>query len=338
MKAIKYLSPHNIATVETDVPVPDAGEALVKVHFTGICGTDMAIVSGRHPRAQPPLIPGHEFAGEVVELRPDDGPNAFAVGDRVTAYPLISCGQCWACRNGFEHVCSSLKLIGIDTDGFMGQYATVPIEALYQLPDDLPMEKGALVEPLAVGVHAVSMANLAANDFCVVIGAGPIGLVVALCLQAAGCREVVATDLNEYRLQLAAKLGLATVDVSQCDVTEKILELTDGTGADVVFEAAGSESAAMQMTQIVRPRGQVIVVSVHKAPHPVDLRAINFKEITVIGTRVYTRADYERAIQLAEDLPIEQLISHKVPIDDGVNGFNLMSNPQGVCKVLIDME
>lgn len=129
----------------------------------------------------------------------------------------------------------------------MAQYAAVPIEALYRLPDDLLLEKGALVEPLAVGVHAVSMANLAANDFCVVIGARPIGLVVALCLQVVGCGEVVVTDLNEYRLQLVAKLGLATVDISRCDATEEILELTDGTGANVVFEAAGSESAAMQM-------------------------------------------------------------------------------------------
>jgi len=270
-------------------------------------------------------------------LPPGDGSSGLSVGDRVTAYPLISCGECWSCRNGFEHVCSSLKLIGIDIDGFMAQYASVPIEALCRLPDDLPLENGALVEPLAVGVHAVSMADLAADDFCVVMGAGPIGLIVALCLQAAGCENVVVTDLNEYRLQLAAELGLVAVDISQCDATEEVLELTDGTGADVVFEAAGSESAALQMAQIVRCRGKIMLVSVHKAPHPVDLQAINFKEITVIGTRVYTRADYKQAIQLVEDLPVDRLISHKVPIEEGASGFELMSNAQGVCKVLISM-
>ena len=160
---------------------------------------------------------------------------------------------------------------------------------------------------------------------------------MALCLRAAGVEDVVVTDLNEYRLQLAAELGLATVDISQCDVTEDVLRLTDGIGADVVFEAAGSESAAMQMAEIVRCRGKIILVSVHNAPHLVDLRTINFKEVTIIGTRVYARSDYEQAIRLAQELPVDRLISHKVAIEDGADGFHLMSDPQGVCKVLISM-
>jgi len=338
MKAVKYLGPDNIQILQTDIPTPGSGEALVKVHFAGICGTDIAIIGGKHPRARPPLIPGHEFAGQVVDIGPGCTPSKIKIGDRVTAYPLISCGQCWSCRNGLEHVCSRLKLIGIDTDGFMAEYARVPIDHLYQLPATLSFEKGALIEPLAVGTHAVAMAQPKASDFCVVMGAVPIGLMVGLRLRSIDLQNVVVTDLNNYRLRLANELGLQTLNISQCDLAEEILSLTDGTGADIVFEAAGSKGAAMQMSQLVRCRGKVILVSVHKNPHEVNLQAINFKEISIIGSRVYSPADYEQALELAADLPVERLISHKVPIEQGADAFGLVKDSQDVGKVVISME
>ncbi len=338
MKAVKYLGPDNIQVVPTDVPTPDSGEALVKVHLAGICGTDMAIIGGKHPRARPPLIPGHEFAGQVVDIRPGGTPSRINIGDRVTAYPLISCGQCWSCRNGFAHVCSHLKLIGIDTDGFMAEYARVPINHLYQLPATLSFEKGALIEPLAVGIHAVAMAQPKASDFCVVMGAGPIGLMVGLRLHSLNIQNIVITDLNNYRLQLADELGLQTLDISRCDPGEEVLSLTDRAGADIVFEAAGSKEAAMQMSQLVRCRGKVILVSVHKEPHKVNLQAINFKEISIIGSRVYSPTDYEQALKLAAELSVERLISHKVPIAQGAKAFGLVKESQDVAKVVISME
>jgi (R,R)-butanediol dehydrogenase / meso-butanediol dehydrogenase / diacetyl reductase len=170
------------------------------------------------------------------------------------------------------------------------------------------------------------------------MGAGPIGLVVALGLRDAGIKKIYLTDINACRLELAQRLGFATCNTAEGKVTEEILGITDGDGADVVFEVAGAAQSAMQMTEIVRCRGKIIMVSVHKAPHEVDLRSINFKEITLIGTRVYTRPDYEHAIRIAEDLPLENLVTHKIPIDDARQGFELMKNPDGVCKVLISME
>jgi 2-desacetyl-2-hydroxyethyl bacteriochlorophyllide A dehydrogenase len=338
MKAVRYVAPWEVRTVEVALPVPAEGEALVKVRYCGICGSDMGIIGGTHPRAKPPLILGHEFAGEIVELRPDENKTTFKSGDHVTAYPLLSCGKCWSCRNGVSHVCRSLKLFGIDRDGFMAEFAAVPVKYLYKLPETQSYEKAALVEPLAVGVHSVAMAQVQKDDMTVVMGAGPIGLVVALSLRDAGVKKIYLTDINAYRLELARQLGFATFNAAEGKVTEEILRITDGNGADVVFEVAGAAPSAMQMTELVRCRGKVIMVSVHKAPHEVDLRSINFKEITLIGTRVYTRPDYEHAIKIAGDLPLEKLVTHKIPIADAPRGFELMKNPDGVCKVLISME
>ncbi len=338
MRALTYVEPDVIKKLEADIPVASGGEALVKVHFAGICGSDMAIVGGKHPRAKPPLIPGHEFAGEVVEIQSADVATDIQVGDRVTCYPLLCCGECWACRHGLEHVCRSLRLIGIDCDGAMAEYVKVPLDLLYKLPSAMPDDKGALIEPLAVGVHAVSMSEISRDDFAVVMGAGPIGLIVALCLREAGVETIVSTDLSRSRLALAQEFGFQVLNVSESNVTEEILGRTNGEGADVIFEVAGSPSAARQMTELVRSRGKIMMVSVHKVAHEVDLRSVNFKEITIVGTRVYSRADFGRAIQIAQHLPLDNLISHRIPIDDGARGFQLMKDPDNVCKVLISME
>jgi 2-desacetyl-2-hydroxyethyl bacteriochlorophyllide A dehydrogenase len=338
MKAVRYVAAWDVRTMEVKVPVPAEGEALVKVRYCGICGSDMGIIAGTHPRAKPPLILGHEFSGEIVELRPGSEKTSLKVGDKVTAYPLLSCGKCWSCRNGVSHVCRSLKLFGIDRDGFMAEFAAVPVEYLYKLPETQSFEKAALVEPLAVGVHSVAMSEVKGDDVTVVMGAGPIGLVVGLALRDAGVKKVYLTDLNPYRLDLARRLGFATFNTAEGKVAEEILGITNGDGADVVFEVAGAAESAMQMTEIVRCRGKVIMVSVHKKPHEVDLRSINFKEITLLGTRVYTREDYEHAIEIADDLSLENLVTHKVSVNDAPRGFELMKNPDGVCKVLIDME
>ena len=338
MKALTYVEPDVVRMLDVDMPRAGEGEALVKVHFAGICGSDMAIVAGKHPRARPPLIPGHELSGEVVQIDAAGAATDIKMGARVTCYPLLCCGRCWACEHDLEHVCRSLRLIGIDRDGAMAEYVKVPAELLYGLPNAMSYEKGALIEPLAVGVHAVSMANSHKDDFTVVMGAGPIGLIVALCLREAGVERITITDVNASRLGLAQRFGLETLNVAQCDAKEEILSRTDEEGADVVFEVAGSESAALQMTELARSRGKIMMVSVHKTAHQVDLRSVNFKEITIIGTRVYTRSDFVRAIQIAEELPLEDLISHKVGIDEGARGFELMGNPDNVCKVLISME
>jgi len=338
MKALRYLNPNVLKTEEIDPPECNQGEAVLRVHAAGICGTDMAILAGKHPRAEPPLVMGHEFAGEIVEMLPVDADSDLTVGDKVTAYPLLVCGNCWACRSGFSHVCRDLKLIGIDQDGAFAEYVKVPLDLLLKVPDTLTFDQGALIEPLAVGVHAIAMAQKPDWQTAIVMGCGPIGLIVAWCLQYTGIETILVSDINSHRLKRAQKLNLQVFNSTEGNLGDRVADLTNAEGADILFECAGSDSSAMQMCDLVRPRGKIIMVSVHKDPHAVDLRAISFKEITMIGTRVYTRDDYRKALEMIVDFPYKDLISHNVSLEKGPDGFDLMGNPDDVCKVLIKME
>jgi 2-desacetyl-2-hydroxyethyl bacteriochlorophyllide A dehydrogenase len=337
MKALRYLAPGKLKTEEIKEPFCGKAEALIRVQSAGICGTDMMIFAGKHPRAKPPLIMGHEFAGEIAEIgAPEVNPD-LAVGDKVTVYPLLVCGNCWACNHGFNHVCRDLKLIGIDRDGAFAEYVNVPLDLIVKYSADLTYEQGALIEPLAVGVHALEMAGDPDWQTAVVVGCGPIGLLVALCLQHAGVETIIISDINSHRLKRAENLGFRIFDSAKGDLVDFVNGITNQEGGDIVFECAGTSSAALQMFDLVRPRGKAIMVSVHKEPHPVDLRAVSFKEITMIGTRVYTRNDYQKALEIIKSLPCDQLISHRLDIDNGAEGFELMQSPEDVCKVLINI-
>jgi threonine dehydrogenase-like Zn-dependent dehydrogenase len=337
MKALRYLAPNIVKTEDIEDPTCGKDEALIRVHSAGICGTDMAIFAGKHPRAKAPLTMGHEFAGEIVEVHPSDVENDLAVGDRVTVYPLLVCGQCWVCKNRAGHVCRDLKLIGIDRDGAFAEYVKVPADLIVKYPDDLTYDQGALIEPLAVGVHALEMAGETDWQTAVVIGCGPIGLLVGLCLKYAGIETTIISDINAHRLKRAEKLGFQTFNSAEGNLVDCVNEITQDEGADIVFECAGSGPAALQMCELVRPRGKVIMVSVHKEPHAIDLRAVSFKEITMVGTRVYTHVSYQKALQMIKDLPVDELVSHRLDIGNAAQGFELMQKPEDVCKVIINI-
>ncbi len=337
MKALRYLAPNVAKTENIEEPLCGQDEALIRVHSAGICGTDLAIFVGKHPRAKAPLVMGHEFAGEIVEIKSSEIDSEVTVGDKVTVYPLLSCGHCWACKNGVSHVCRDLKLIGIDRDGAFAEYVNVPLDLILKFPEDLTYDQGALIEPLAVAVHAMEMAGEPDWQTAVVVGSGPIGLLVGLCLKHSGIETTIISDINAHRLKRAEKLGFHTFNSTEGNLVDLVNEVTHKEGADIVFECAGSSSAALQMCDLVRPRGKVIMVSVHKEPPPVDLRAISFKEITMVGTRVYTRSSYQKALQMIKDLPFDALISHKLDIGNAAEGFELMQKPEDVCKVIINI-
>lgn len=337
MKAIIYSASGGSEVAERPMPVVREGEALIRVRAGGICGTDIAIVSGKHPRAKPGVVLGHEFCGDVAEVRCARGATAVREGDKVTLYPLLTCGACWACRNGCAHVCKTLRLIGIDEDGGFAEYVKAPADLLFRLPADMDDDVGSLIEPLAVGAHAVNMGGIRGGERCVVMGAGPIGLVTGLALKHRGIATVFVTDVDPYRLALAAQFGFTALNARTEDVGDRVRQATDGEGADALFECAGAESAAMDMAGLVRSRGTIVMVSVHKDAHRVDLRSINFKEITLVGSRVYERRDYDEAIEIARSFAVSRLISHRFPIDQGPAAIELMKNGKDTCKVLIRM-
>lgn len=341
MLAAQFLGPGRVEAVETDNPTPHAGEALLRIDGCGICGTDLYIYSGKHPRARPPVILGHEFFGHIVAMGPEgDAPTDFRTGDRVTCFPLISCGTCHACRTSNSHVCRSLRLYGIDEAGGMAEYVRLPVSTLVKLPDALSSGAAALIEPLAVGVHAVELvaAPLNATDTGVVIGAGPIGLVTAIALRHRGVENIIVTDLNEFRLEIARNLSFDAYNPLEEDVVELVRAKTEGEGADLVFEAAGTPPAARQMTEVARCRSTIVNVSVFKEPAEVDLQAVNFKELTLVGAHVYTPDDYRTAIEVAQGGEVEKLVTHRLPLQEVSGAFDLFKSGQDVCKIVLEPE
>jgi threonine dehydrogenase-like Zn-dependent dehydrogenase len=294
----------------------------------------MSIRAGKHPRAKPPLVLGHEVSGTLAALGDPTPGTGLTEGDAVTVNPLISCGECWACRHGHRHVCYRLGLYGIDQPGGMAEYFRVPAQSVHRLPDGVPADKAALCEPLAVGFHAVAVGRPDPADRVLVMGAGPIGLVTALALRRAGVAQILVTDLCRYRLDLARRLGFAVCDVSRQPLALRVETWTDGEGADAVYEATGHASAIRELGEVARVRATIVIVSVHKDPPPVDLRAVNFKELRLLGSRCYRNHEFSAAVEALPAVPVELLVSHRLPLEEGPCGFQAMLDPEVSCKVL----
>lgn len=236
MLAARYLGPDQLELVEVPKPTISDEEALVKVEACGFCGSDLGIVAGLHPRARGPLTLGHELCGTIADIRSSTSP--FKTNDRVTAFPLISCGHCYVCRNGAPHVCSTLRLYGFDIDGAMAEYVRLPVSSLLKLPPTMSPFVGAVVEPLAVAVHGVSLAPIAQTNVAVVLGAGPIGLLTGLVAKSRGVPSVLISDVRPSRLAMASALGLTAVAAGD-ELEQQVRNATSGEGADLVFECAG---------------------------------------------------------------------------------------------------
>lgn len=314
-------------------PQPKKGEALVKVYYAGICGSDMHIYHGVHPRAKAPLIMRHEFCGQIVSLNGEA--DDVKEEDKVVIEPLLSCGKCHPCKTGAYHVCSSLGLVGIDRNGGFAEYVSVPIKGLHKIPEDMNLVDAALIEPVAVAVHAVRMSRLKIGDVVVVLGAGPIGTLVAEVCRTAGARNIIVTDVKEERLEKARARGFCAIDSTKEDVFKKVMEITNGKGADVVFDAAGVQATINMSTQLTKIRGQIVVVAVFNNPPNVNLRDVNFKEFDVIGVRVYNFEDYEIAIDMVYNkrIKVEGLVTHIFDLEEGNKAFSTMENGQGM-KIL----
>ncbi len=338
MKALVYQGKGMLAMEERDIPQPRRGEALVRVRAAGICGTDLSILAGKHPRAKAPLVMGHELAGELAALD-DAAPGGWKVGDRVTVEPLISCGRCLACRTGNAHVCQTLKLYGIDADGAFAEYLRVPVDTLRRLPPGIDFALGALIEPLAVAVHSVRMSDIRLRDTVCVLGGGPIGVLVALVAGLIGPSQVLLCEVQPYRIELCRSLGLEVIDGRQADPVAEVMVRTGGTGADVVFEVAGAPQTVAMAHRMCRVRGEVIQVANPKDPIPTDLLPLSFKELTVKGVRVYATGDFDRAIHIAatSGLPFRRLQSEPFPLAEGEAAFSRAKAGTDVMRVLFSI-
>lgn len=336
MKALVWKGPHDLRIEEVAKPNIGSDEALVQVIYNGICGTDMTIQKGGHPRAKPPLIPGHEIVGRIVEMKSRH--RRLRRGDRVAIRPIIICGTCLACRSGQSHVCRNLRLPGIDFDGGCAEYLKVPISILHRIPEKAKDEEVALVEPLAVAIHAISRIHSTTKKSKILIqGAGPIGTLIGLVLRYQGHRTVTISDISQFRLGIAKKIGLDILDASDPNFKSNAHDRASPEGFDILFEASGSKSSALNLTDLLRVQGTAAIVGVHSEPVPVNLTQVAFKELSLIGTRVYTAPDFEKAIRLASTnrLGLQRLVTHILGLQDSPKGFEAMADTQSSLKVLI---
>lgn len=336
MKAAFYVGNQTINIGECKPEAPKNGEVKIKIAYCGICGTDLHIFHGKmDKRVKMPQIMGHECSGEVVQV--GEGVEGFTAGDRVVVRPLDPCGDCPACRAGHSHICHHLNFMGIDTQGALQAYWTVPAHTLHKLPDNVSLQYGALIEPIAVACHDVRMGGVKSGEYVVVIGGGPIGMLVALVAKSKGAK-VVISEINDYRLGLARELGIDTVDPRKIDLAKYVEEKTDGAGADAVFEVTGTMIGAETMTKLPRTRGRIVVVGIYSQAPNVDLFKFFWRELRLFGARVYEAQDYEEAIALAasENVPFNQLITNVAPISElQVVMENMANNPEAM-KTLID--
>jgi (R,R)-butanediol dehydrogenase/meso-butanediol dehydrogenase/diacetyl reductase len=336
MRAALYVGNERFRLEDRRRRPPGRGEVEIDVAFVGICGTDLHIKHGAMDRRVTlPAVIGHEMSGTVAAV--GDGVCDFAAGDAVTVMPLDWCGGCPACMAGNGHVCQNLVFVGIDAAGAMQQSWTVAERLLVALPPELGLREGALSEPVAVAVHDVRRGAVRGGDRVVVVGGGPIGLLIACVANAAGA-DVLLSEPNPFRRAVATELGFRVIDPAQDDLPAIVEAWTAGAGADVAFEVSGVPAGLAAATHALRVRGRLVVVAIHNQPPPVDLFRVFWRELELVGARVYERQDFERAVDLlaAGVIPAERLISAVEPLERVADAFETLEAGGDVVKVMID--
>jgi (R,R)-butanediol dehydrogenase / meso-butanediol dehydrogenase / diacetyl reductase len=306
------------------------------VAYTGICGTDLHILHGHmDARVTMPAVLGHEMSGRVVAVGSDV--TAWSAGDQVTVMPLRWCGTCAACRHGHQHVCQRLDFMGIDSPGSMQNLWTVPETVLVGVPNSLALAEAALIEPAAVAVHDVRRSGLGPGDATVVVGGGPVGLLIAAVARAQGA-EVELVEIDAYRRSVAESLGLSVLDPVREDVAATVVERTEGAGAAVTFEVTGTQGGLDLAVDLLAVRGRAVLVGIHGERRPVDLQRVFLRELSLVGARVYERPDFDDAVRLLDSgaLPSRELVTDVLPLAAAADAFGRLGGGGEVMKVLVD--
>lgn len=339
MKAAVLQAPYKIVIEEIPEPKPGPGEVLVKVKAVGICGSEVHAYQGMHVRRLPPAILGHEFAGEIAAL--GEGVTRFKTGDRVTVMPQKTCGSCHPCRQGWQNLCDAKLLLGTNKwTGAFAEYIVAPEEVVYRLPDQLTFIHGSLVEPLAVGVHAIRQAEVEIGDRVLVLGAGPIGLMCQICAREAGARDIIVTDLVDFNLQVAKNLGASlVVNNAREDLVARVQEYYGLNAIDVAIIAAGVPTLIEQAAALVRKKGCIVLVGQFNKPGIIDIEKSRLKEQRLVGSSMYCDKDFLTAIDLlvAKAKDFELLITHRISLEDVEKAIHMVhERTEDVLKVIIE--
>ena len=338
MKQAELHAPLDVRIIESQKPSPKPDEILVAVARVGICGSDLHAYHGRHPFIELPIVPGHEFAGTVVET----GANVhgFAPGQRVTLEPSLVCGECYNCTHGRYNICEKLQVVGCQTSGAMSEYLAVPASKTMGLPDDVTWDQAVMVEPLAVGVHAVRVARVQAGTNVLILGAGTIGLMVLQAAKALGAGQVMITDLIQDRLDLATKLGADhAVNPSRTDLAQALEAAFGPQRADVILECVGIAATARDAVRVARKGTRIVLVGVFEEEVLVNLGLVQDRELELVGTLMYVEDDFPTALELVRtgQVKVESLITHRFPLGQAAEGFAVADSRGAALKVVLEV-
>ncbi|HEX8296258.1 MAG TPA: galactitol-1-phosphate 5-dehydrogenase [Chthoniobacteraceae bacterium] len=334
MKALLLTAASQLEFTDFPSPTPASGEVLVRIRACGICGSDIHGWDGSTGRRRPPLIMGHEAAGEIVALGPDV--QGWSDGDRVTFDSTISCGECAYCRSGQVNLCAARRVVGVAPveyrqHGAFAELLAVPARILYPLPETLSFTDAAMVEPVSIAIHAVQRVKISPTDCVVVVGSGMIGLFVIQALRWAGAEQIIAVDLADHRLALARELGATdTLRSDICDVPEEVLRMTEGRGADFAFEVVGVSATLNVALGVLRRGGSAVLVGNLAAKAEFPLQAVVTREISLHGSCA-SAGEYPLCLDLISRgvIRVKPMISAIAPLEEGAEWFQRLSAKDG---------
>jgi (R,R)-butanediol dehydrogenase/meso-butanediol dehydrogenase/diacetyl reductase len=340
MKALRWYGRRDLRYVDVPEPIPGPGQLKVRVRLVGICGTDLKeYASGpvMIPPDKVPLTVGHEFAGEVAAI--GEGVTGFRTGDRVTGVGYYYCGECYVCRRGLYNICVNQGFTGLLNDGCMAEYFVIPAYACYHLPDSVSDEAGALVEPLAVALHAVRQGGVQVGDIVAIVGDGTIGLNSLMAARTAGAAAVYVIAKHRGRGELARRLGAAAVIyLDEGSPAGRLQELTGGPGADVSIECVGHPDTPRLALDLIRRAGRSVIVGIFERPATLDFSTITFTEKSIVGSSIYID-EGRTAVALLADKRLDPtpLVTSTVPLRDAAEkGFEaLLNDKEANIKVLV---
>lgn len=333
-------APKEIMFREVPVPEPKKGEVLIKIRKIGVCGSDIHVYHGQHPFTKYPITQGHEVSGEIVKL--GEGVEGLVSGQKVTIQPQVVCGKCYPCRHGKYNLCEELKVMGFQTTGVASHYFAVDAAKVTILPEDLSYDEGAMIEPLAVAVHAVQRAGDVKGLNIAVLGAGPIGILVAQTAKGMGAKSVMITDVSDIRLAKAKECGIDfCVNTKNTDFGEAMMDHFGPDKADVIYDCAGNNITMEQAIKYARKGSTIILVAVFAGDAKVDLAVLNDHELDLNTSMMYRNEDYIKAIQLVQEkkVALAPLISKHFAFQDYLKAYQYIdNNRESTMKVMINVQ
>ena len=334
------VEPGRIIFRSVEKPEINDDEILMQTKRIGVCGSDIHVFHGLHPYTSYPVVQGHEVSGVVAAV--GKHVQGIQVGDAITFTPQVTCGECYPCRQGMYHICETLKVMGFQTGGAAQEFFVLPTWNVFKLPEGFSLDQGAFVEPVAVGVHAVSRGGDVRGKKVLVLGAGTIGNLVAQVVKALGAEAVMITDIKDYKLAKAKECGIDfMVNTAEQDLGQAIAYHFGPPKADLILECVGVQETADQAVTQARKGTTIVVVGVSGEKPAIDLGLVQDRELSLVGTLMYKKEDYDRAIELIAEgkIQLDNLITHRFMFERYLDAYQAIQEADGrYMKVMIELE